>query len=69
VTPATLDAYAKRAGGYVAAALQEQDFADQFTGLGDPFFDWLAAKHRQVSRALALRGAERYAETARIGGR
>lgn len=47
-----LPAYARQSGGYVAAAMLEDDIADQYTGLGDPFFDALAEQHRSIARAL-----------------
>lgn len=55
-----LPAYAKQSGGYLAAMTLELDIADQYTGLGDPFFDALAESHRRIAAALKAEAERLY---------
>lgn len=52
---ASLDAFARHAGGYVSAASLLADIADSFTGTGDPFFDDLSDSYKRQSRACLCR--------------
>lgn len=55
MTPAQLDTFATSQGGYLAAAALYADIADQFEGLGDPYFDTLAQSFRRTSLAFLAR--------------
>jgi len=60
--PTTLDAFARHAGGYVAAAALLADIADSFSGTGEEYFDKLSESYRRqslacLSRLTSLSGA------------
>jgi hypothetical protein len=62
MTTTQIDAFARRVGGYVAAAQFYADIADQFSGLGDAYFDTLSASYRRSSllflaRLMTITGA------------
>jgi len=53
--PTTLDAFARHAGGYVAAAALLADIADSFSGTGEAYFDALSDAYRRQSLACLSR--------------